>query len=133
MADDRAGIDDSILRQHPELRKLSNLSIEWGEKKDDASGTPKKKLAKELNTIKLILTIYRIALINTYNSLELRQDAARADEKWDRLEIDLDTGGITKELKAELDPAYTMIKEALQFGDQNIPHLDRTSTGFQPL
>ncbi len=86
---------------------------------------------KEEQIVNLMIELYELAVINDQKPLKERQDAAKNEDKWVRIETELDTGGIKKELREKLGPAYTDIKIALQFGDKDIPSNESKATGFQ--
>ncbi|CZR53458.1 uncharacterized protein PAC_03336 [Phialocephala subalpina] len=115
-----------------ELDNLKNIHIRLKNEMDKAQADDLfNERKKEASIVLLISRVYRIAVLNDNQTLEQRQEAATSGEKWKRLTLDLDTAGIRKELREELDTAYTKIKIALQFGDESIKSLDKSTTGFE--
>jgi len=92
-----------------------------------------KERKKEASIVLLISHVYRIAILDNYPTIELRQKAASSGDRLERLVVELDTTGIRKDLREELDLAYTKIKTALQIGGEIIKSLGKSATGFEAI
>jgi len=123
----RNAIPDSVLKD------LKKTYADVAEKLDKAeTDILYAQYDKEGKIVKLMIDLYQNAVIDDQKTLKQRQDAATAEAKWETIETELDSGGIKKELREKLDPAYTDIKIALQFGEKGIlSNVETKTTGFQ--